>query len=68
MRRTAPEGSNLATNSHPQDTTKAEFVHTYRSVAFPGLSLIRCYEQFQAKKSEASTWKVLRDVRKTGDR
>eukprot|EP00973_Karenia_brevis_P065128 9042638-Karenia_brevis.AAC.1 len=57
MRRTAPEESNLATNSHPKDTTKAEFVRTYRSVTFPGLSMIRRYENEHAKMSEASTWK-----------
>eukprot|EP00973_Karenia_brevis_P006844 928447-Karenia_brevis.AAC.1 len=68
MRRTAPEESNLATNSHPPDTAKAEFVRTYRSATFPGLSSVPRYEQEIAKqRSEASTWKVFRDVPKTGD-
>eukprot|EP00973_Karenia_brevis_P095549 12427909-Karenia_brevis.AAC.1 len=44
MRRTAPDEMNLATHSHPQDTTKDEFVRTFRSVTFPGLSLVRRYE------------------------
>eukprot|EP00973_Karenia_brevis_P037729 5205223-Karenia_brevis.AAC.1 len=67
MCRTAPEESNLATNAHPQDTTKVESVRTYMSVTFPGLALIRRYEQEHAKMLEASAWKVLKDVRKTGD-
>ena len=67
MRRTAPEEVNLATNAHPQDSTKAKFVRTYMSVTIPVLSLVRRYEQEAAQETKASTWMTLREVPKTGD-